>query len=685
MNSVGMNGCGVIARAGAFVVLGVVALLLMSGCASRDAASAQRGAAATIERLEVLRRDVAYGGARFGEVGEYERIVAVAHVRMGTAHPANQRIVDLAAAADADGQVRYRTDVVILRPRDAGKASRVLVFDVANRGRKLMLQLLDDAELQTDSAAQAGNGWLLRQGHTLVWVGWQGDIALDGTGKNLGMALPIAHDRSGGSIAGRSVEEIVFDVPGNVGTLPLSYPAATLDPSRAELTVRARPDAPPTVLAPPEWRYTNASEIEIRRPAAFDAGAIYQFDYEARDPRPMGLGMAAVRDVVSFLKSADADAAGTPNPLADIAPRVSVAIGISQSGRLLRDFVWQGFNAAPGGGRVFDGVMPTIAGSRKTYTNVRWAQPGRYARQHEDHWFYGDQFPFGYATLTDPLTGRSDGIDARCRVDATCPKIIHLDSNLEYWQARASLVVTDGAGHDVALPDDVRVYLMSATQHVSAATPAAGICQLPNNPARQSSTYRALMTRLIAWARDGEAPPASRYPTVAAGTLVAPQRAAMGFPDLAALGLAPPTVWNELNPVDHTVFPPRVDRSRRYTVLVPRTDADGHDLAGIRVPDIEVPLATHTGFGLRKAGYAEGALCGLNGSYLPLAASAQERAAKHDPRLSIAERYPTRAAYVQKVRAAAERLRVDGLILDEDVTRLVEGAAREQRLQGLAE
>ncbi|HEY9067786.1 MAG TPA: alpha/beta hydrolase domain-containing protein, partial [Burkholderiaceae bacterium] len=171
-------------------------------------------------------------------------------------------------------------------------------------------------------------------------------------------------------------------------------------------------------------------------------------------------------------------------------------------------------------------------------------------------------------------------------------------------------------------------------------------------------------------------------PTVAAGTLVAPQRAAMGFPELGAQGLPLPTVWNELNPVDHSVFPPRIDRSRRYTVLVPRTDADGHDLAGIRVPDIEVPLATHTGFGLRKAGYAEGALCGLNGSYLPLAATAQERAAKHDPRLSIAERYPTRAAYVQKVRAVAERLKAEGLMLDEDVARLVEGAVREPRVQG---
>jgi len=640
------------------------------------------GPPATVERLEVVDRKPAYGGTRFGEVGEYERVVAVAHVKVDPAHPANRGIVDLAAAADADGMVRYRTDVVILRPRDAAKASRILVFDIANRGRKLMLQLVDDADLQADTAGQAGNGWLMRQGHTLLWVGWQGDLPLDRSGRNVGVALPVATDR-GKPITGTSLEELVFDAPGASGTMPLSYPAATLDATRAELTVRARPGAPATVLSADAWRYKSPSEIELKRAEGFDAGAIYQFRYEARDPRPMGLGMAAVRDVVTFLKTEQKDALGQTQPIADIAPHVTVALGISQSGRFLRDFVWQGFNAAPVGGRVFDAAMPTIAGSRKSYTNVRWAQPGRYSRQHEDHGFYGDQFPFGYGTITDPLTGRSDGIFARCRSDDTCPKLMHVDSNLEFWQGRSSLVVTDGAGRDVPLPDDVRAYLMSSTQHVTSSAPAAGICQLPNNPARQSSTYRALMTRLIAWAHDGRPPPPSRFPSVAAGTLVQPQRAAMGFPDLGALGLALPAALNDLSPADQTVIPARVDATRRYVVLVPRTDADGHDVAGIRVPDIEAPLATHTGFGLRKAGFAEGQLCGLNGSYLPLAKDKDERSARRDPRLSLAERYPTRTLYVQQVRASAERLKNDGLMLEEDVARVLDAAAREPRVQAL--
>ena len=672
-----MNTSGILRWA--HVVLLFPALLM--GCALPKNQSAS-GPAATVERIEIVNRKPAFGGTRFGDVGEYELVVAVAHVKVDPRHSANQRIIDLAAAADPDGMVRYRTDVVILRPREADKASRVLVFDVANRGRKLMLPLVDDGDLQADTAKQAGNGWLMRQGHTMLWIGWQGDLPLDRSGQNVGMALPLATDR-GAPISGTSLEESVFDTPGASGTMRLSYPTATPDTARAELTVRARPDAPATVLSADSWRYKSASEIEFKRPAEFDAGAIYQFRYEARDPRPMGLGMAAIRDVVTFLKIAQADAEGQTQPMADIRPHVTVALGISQSGRFLRDFVWQGFNAAPSGGRVFDAAMPTIAGSRKSYTNVRWAQPGRFSRQHEDHWVYGDQFPFGYGTITDPLTGRTDGIFARCRTDDTCPKLMHVDSNLEFWQARSSLIVTDGAGRDVPLPDDVRAYLMSSTQHVASSAPAAGICQLPNNPAPQSSTYRALMDRLIAWARDGRPPPPSRYPSVAAGTLVQPQRAAMGFPDLGALGLVLPAGLNDLNPADQTVIPARVDVNRHYMLFVPRTDADGHDIAGIRVPDIDAPLATHTGFGLRKASFAEGQLCGLNGSYLPLPKDVQERSAKRDPRLSIAERYATQTAYVQQVRASAERLKTDGLMLEEDMARVLDAAVKEPRVLAL--
>jgi hypothetical protein len=639
--------------------------------------------ASVVERLEVLERKPAYGGTTFGDVGAYELITAVAHMKVNPAHAANRGVADLAAAADPDGAVRFKTNVVMLRPRDAAKSSGAMIFEVVNRGGKLMLIFVEEGSIQAEAATDVGTGWAMRQGHTLVWVGWQGNIALSANSKSVGMALPVA-TAGGAPIVGTSLEEIIFDAPGAEGKLALTYPAASQQASDAELTVQAKPGAPVTVLPASAWKFTSANEVSINRPAAFDAGAIYQFRYQARDPKPMGLGMVAVRDVVNFLKSPQADASGQTHPLADIGHNVTIAIGISQSGRFLRDFLWQGFNTAPAGGRVFDGAMPTISGSRKSYTNVRWAQPGRYSRQHEDHTYFGDQFPFSYGVSTDTVTGRTDGIFARCRVDNTCPKLMHVDSSLEFWQARASLVVTDSTGRDQPLPQDVRAYLMSSTQHAAAATPSAGICQLPNNPAKQASTYRALMAQLIAWARDGRQPPASRFPSVADGTLVAATPSAMGFPDLSAQGLKVPAQLNALSPVDHSVTPPRVDAQKHYTVLVARTDADGNDVAGVRAPDVAVPVATFTGFNVRKAGYAEGQLCGLNGSMLPFASDAQDQSSKRDPRPSVAARYASRTVYVNQVRQAAELLNRAGLMLPEDVARAVERAGKEPALNNLA-
>ena len=216
-----------------------------------------------------------------------------------------------------------------------------------------------------------------------------------------------------------------------------------------------------------DWRYVDEREIEITRPAGFDGGAIYEFIYEAKDPIVMGLGFAAMRDAVSFLRYEPADRAGNPNPVAvdgELA-RTATSLGISQSGRMLRDLVYQGFNEDVAGRVVFDGIHPNIAGSRKTFTNYQFGQPGRWQKQHEDHVYPGDQFPFTYATLTDPLTGRTDGLLERCRASDTCPKVVHSDGEAELWQARASLVVTDPAGGHIELPENVRVYLLAGTQH----------------------------------------------------------------------------------------------------------------------------------------------------------------------------------------------------------------------------
>jgi len=658
-----------------------LSIALLAGCAGVPPVTQAATAAvpAQVERLDISVRKPAFGGASFGDVGPYEFVAGVATVRLDPRDPANKRIVDLDRAVSADGWVRYRTDVALLRPVRAQQASGAWIVEIANRGNKLALARLNEGATQFDTQAQAGHGWAMRQGHTLVWVGWQGDVELGAQGRTVGTRFPVATEQ-GQPMVGTSVEEFIFDDAQTMGKGVLVYPAASLERERASLSVRARPSDAPQPLPATAWRYLSPTEIEIQRPSTADGGAIYQFIYPATAPKVMGLGLSAMRDVVAFLKSGQADGAGQPGPLADLPPRVTVALGISQSGRFLRDFIWQGFNAQPGGGKVFDGAMPVIAGSRKSYVNVRWAQPGRYSRQHEDHYFYGDQFPFSYAVTRDPLTGRSDGIFAGCEAQGVCPRLMHLDSSLEFWQARAALVVSDGEGRATPLPDQVRAYLMAGTQHGPATTPVTGICQQPSNTAEQASLVRGLTARLIEWSRDGVPPPASRYPALADGGLVAATRPATGFPDLAPLGVRFPEVLNELGVMDYGVVPPQENSARRYRVLVPRTDADGQDIDGVRLPDVEVPLATHTGWSLRKAGYTEGDLCSINGTQLAFAPDAAARKAARDPRLSVAERYASREAYLQQVRASAQRLADQGYLLAEDVPRWVaKGEALWQR------
>lgn len=635
-------------------------LAALAGCASERAAQ--------VERFEIVSRAPAYGGMAFDDAGAYETVIAIAHMRINARHPANAGIVDLDKASAVDGWVPYQTDVVIVRPRDGAKASRVLLAEIPNRGGKLMPYMVNEGGNSVLDAAGAGTGYTMRRGHTLVWIGWQGDIALAADGKVAGTAFPVA-TLGGKPIVGPSMAEAVFDDIKPVGTIKLAWPAATLDRAQASLTVRPYATAP--ALAVDSWRYANEREVEVTRLREADAGAIYQFTYQARDPKVMGLGFAALRDVTSFLKSRD-----PANPLADIKPELALVVGVSQSGRTLRDWIWQGFNADPNGGRVFDGAMPLIAGSRKSFVNARFAQPGRYSTQHLDHLTYGDQFPFSYAVTTDPVSGATDGIFARCQATNTCPKLMHVDSSLEFWQARASLVVTDGAGHDIALPDNVRAYLLASTQHVAPKAASTGICKYPNNPAPQAPLLRALMERLVDWTRSGALPPASRYPRLADSRLTAPSREAVGFPDLGAIGVRFPATINALSVVDYGVVPPRADLDRRYELLVPMTDADGLDLAGIRSPDVSVPLATYAGWNLRRAGFAEDQLCGLDGMSVPFAATPRAG----DPRPAISQRYPNRMAYAKSVALAARALRDEGLLLGDDTNRFIDKAKVDARV-----
>ena len=419
-------------------------------------------------------------------------------------------------------------------------------------------------------------------------------------------------------------------------------------------------------MASSAWHFDDDRHVTLTRPADMDAGAIYRFSYVARDPRVMGLGFAATRDIVAFLNHGRA---ADGNPLADmaIAPcertsggtctpargvfDATIAFGASQSGRYLREFLWQGFNRDLAGRRVFDGMIPLIPGGRRTFTNMRFSEPGRFSRQHEDHDVPGFDFPFAYGSLRDPVTGRTDGILARCTADGTCPKLFHIDTSGEFWQAGASLVGTGGTSHDVAFPANVRAYMIAGGSHAPGMTLPA--CQTAANTLEYAPVLRALLVDMVDWVSGDKAPPDSRWPRLADGDLV--EVNALTHPDLGTLGLEWPKVANRpVAPVGSPLWP----------VLVPKVDADGNDAPGIRLPDLAAPTGTYLGWNLRKPEYAPGDLCLIIGGYVPFAVSASSRGG--DPRLSLEERYARTSRDVQK-QAVTAKMHKDRYLLEEDI------------------
>ncbi|HSV36058.1 MAG TPA: alpha/beta hydrolase domain-containing protein [Ramlibacter sp.] len=712
------------------------AAFLVAACGSTGGSSTPPG---SMQRLEIVSTADAYGGATpAGAAGPYTVITAIAHGQLDPKHPDNAGIADLdKAPVDAKGMVSYSTDVVILRPKSASNARRILFYDVVNRGRKIAQTRFIGGGLPAGGAAPDANfPSLLRAGYTVVWSGWQGNLPVTGAGATsalLGTSFPAAKNSDGTSITGLVREEYVPDVTAG-GVIPLNYPPASLsDRSETSLTARqswinaagkmdyAAPSVPVT-----SWTYvTNPNgsvSVQFTPPAsvatasggsvAADAGTIYSFVYRARDPQVWGIGFAAVRDLVSFLKNEAADATGTANPLADMKSAVCasgancpaspatnfdvvIAEGLSQSGRFLRDFLYQGFNQDAKGAKLFDGMMALIPAGRRIWLNERFAQPDRWSRQHEDHWMHGDQFPFAYNVMTDPVSGANDGLLKRCLANNTCPKIMQIDGSYEWWGGRASLVVTDGAGHDLTLPDNVRYYLIAGTQHSGGAgvttgvvtQPAAGsTCQFAASPVSMPPAERALITAMENWLVKGTPPPASRYPTVASGQAVPPTAGAMGFPNLAAVtvpnGASGATVTlsvsgvglvNQLFVTDYSNPVPVANLNRQYALFVPKVDANGNESSGILVPEVAAPLATYAAWNPRGTGHAAGENCIFTGSTIPFAIDASTKAAT-DPRSALSQLYSGRADYWAKFDAAADALVASGLLGTVDATNYKNGA-----------
>ncbi len=660
-----------------------VLLIVVAALLAVPAASDARVTRIEIERVE----SPTFEGRSFGEVGPYEKLVGRVHGEVDPAAPENAVIADIERAPrNARGLVEYAADLIILRPVDPARGNGRLFFEVNNRGRLLSLNRLNEAAAVANdptAAAAAGNGFLMRQGYTFVSAGW--DATASSADGRLNITLPVAVNPDGSPIVGPALEELVIDNDTTTAGR-LSYPAATLDTAQASLTVRTRYGDEPEPLGPDAWEYVDARTIRLL-PAgtAFRQGSLYHLVYPATEPLVAGLGFAAIRDVAAFLRRAAVDAVGTANPLAGQI-RYAYSFAISQPARFMRDFVHLGFNQDEAGRRVFDGVLNWIGGASGGFFNYRFAQPHRTQRQHIARWFPERQFPFAYNVLHDPVTGRTDGRLRRCLDSGTCPRILEANSSNEYWVKASSLLHTDTLGNDIPEPRDVRLYLFSSFPHSGGSRQQGrGICQQPRNTAAAEPVLRALLLALDGWVSAGKEPPASRVPRRRDGTLVAAlPRPELGFPKIPGVhfdGLMSTGDLLDFGPHAGegilTVLPPAI--TSPYPALVPRTDADGHDVAGIRVPAVQAPLATHTGWAVRAAEYAGNDLCDAAGQRLALPRTKAERLAKGDPRPSLEERYATPAAYVAAVAGSARNLHRDGLLLAEDVERIVAEAEARSR------
>src|SRR5436190_1458831 len=566
----------------------------------------------------VLSQSPTFGGYSWPGVGQYEKVVGTAFGEVNPLDPQNAVIVDIQLAPrNGRKNVEYSFDFYILKPKDLSKGAHKVMYEPPNRGRKTWQSLGrvtsggNDPGSITDPTELA-NAFLMPRGYTMVWSGWDASAGTSSANFNMriggsggpGSGLPIATNPDGSTITGPAFEYIIMS---GSAAYPLTYPAATLDKSKAKLTHRVHLNDAPVEISASSWTY-NATGTTINLvPAGWVANDIYEFSYTAKNPTVNGLGFAAIRDWVAWLRYETQDDLHNANPLAGSITRVYTEIS-SQPGRLLNDFRHLGFNRAENGKKVFDGMMQWIAAGDGINMNYRFSQPGRTERNRQDHLFVEGVFPFANVTTTDPFTGKTDGRYARCEATGTCPLGAEIYSANEYWVKAASLLHTTPDGR-MDLPDSpyARNYFISSHQHGTGNATSKGNCQQFLNPLNSAPVQRALFLALDDWT-NGTPPPASR---------------------------------------------------------VPKTDSDGNDIAGVRLPDVTVPLATYTGWALRAGPQANDG-CEGSGQYIPFESTEAERAASDDPRPSVEARYPSFAAYSSAVNRAIDGLVKDRLMLCED-------------------
>lgn len=633
---------------------------------------------ARVIRVEIKSRQDVLNGKAFGDAGSYERITGTVFFSVAVANPHNARIVDLKNAVNLkNGEVEFSANLVALRPKDPHKGNRSMLLENPNRGHSRIVALVEGGDW--DASKDAGDAWLLRNGFTFVSLGWQWDAVGDDA---LRLFAPVAKE-NGKTITGLLRGDIMpshemAEIPlghlitGNMGGT--EYPVVAPDDPRNTLTVRDSRDAPRTVIPRTEWRFAHTvdgkltpSDRHIHLNGGFKPGKIYEYIYTVADPVVAGLGFAAVRDFASYAKHA----ADSITPVERV-----YAEGISQNGRFLRNFLYDGFNADEDGKIALDGVLAHVAGAGRGDFNYRFAQPSRDAQPTSSILFPTDIFPFTDLPEKDPLTGESRGLLDRAVGEKVVPKIFFSNTSYEYWGRASALIHISADGkRDAAISDNVRIYHFTGLQHFSGPFPPAKgtgdlMGQKPQSPLPAKYFWRAMIANMDAWVRSGMPPPPSSHPRIADGTLV-PLRAYM-FP--AIPGVNKPHDANDGYRLDFgpqwqegilAVEPPKVVEV--FPALVPQVDEDGNERDGVRLPEFAAPLATYASWNLRDPSIgAPDQRVSFEASYIPFPKTATEQQRSGDPRKSIAERYSGRDDYMAHFTKATDELVKQRWILPED-------------------
>ncbi|MBL8645603.1 MAG: hypothetical protein JNK21_16845 [Rhodospirillaceae bacterium] len=653
-----------------------------------------QSAQADVDRIEVFERVPFAAGKSFGNVGAYERIRGRLTFTADPNAPENQGIVDLKLAPrDAAGRVVYAADFIMLKPVDPTRSNARLFYEVNNRGNIGMLASFNNARganLPND-AEHAGNGFLFEQGYTLISSGWTWDVPPGDY--RLRADLPTAGD-GGRIITGKVNGEITVteatDSARHTGMMSVGYAPANPDEPEAVLTVRTSALGPRTAIARSQWRFGRKEGGQVFYDPAwitldggFKAGAIYTVTYTAREPRVVGLGLAAIRDAVSFFRYNRADRVGAPNPLIEPKgelPKWALAWGHSQSGRVLNAFVYGGFTSDGRGRPVFDGIYAAMPGAGRGSFNYRFAQSSRHFSPDVELDYPTDWFPFSTGTSTDAATKITASVIDKAQ--GFVPKMFIINGASEYWARSASLnhIATD-ASADITPDSRTRLFLMAGASHNPGRGGDRAQFASCRNPLDYRPLTRALFMHLDAWATAKREPPASAVPQLADSTAGSIKQYAEAFPKIPAVRL--PTQLLEPPRLDFgprfasegiaDTVPPKVNGT--YSVRVPMPDADGLDKAGLRLPELDVPLGTYTGWNIQNAATGAPERVGRwDGSFWPFARTQSERTATNDPRLSVSERYATREAYIEAYSAAAVAMAEKELILAMDVNPMIEKA-----------